>query len=99
MMDEHEEEARKRSVRDLLQINDEEKEEPDYDRKNDEWFKQNYLYLIQDYPFLWIAVLDQKVVATATSKAGVEQKARKAMGDKKYSFYFIEPSDIRIGLS
>ena len=97
-MDEQEEE-RKSSVRDLIQVNDEDKEEPEYDTKNDEWFKENYLYLIQDYPFLWIAVLDQKVVATATSRAGAEQKAKKAMGDKKYSFYFIEPSDIRIGLS
>ncbi len=89
----------KRSVVDLLQVNDEEKEEDSTDRKNDEWFKANYLYLIQEYPFLWIAVLDQKVVATGISRAQAESKAKEAAGDKRFTFYFIEPSDIRIGLS
>ena len=97
-MDEEGKES-KRGLRDLVQVSEEEREEDSVDKKNDEWFKQNYLYLIQDYPFLWIAVLDQKVVATGTSKAQVEASARKAMGEKEFSFYFIEPSDIRIGLS
>lgn len=82
---------------DILQVNQDEVIEEDYDKKNDEWFKANYLDLIQDYPFTWIAVCDQKVVATASTKAGAETKAKDAVGDKRCSFYFIEPSDIRIG--
>ena len=85
--------------RDFLQVNQEEPIEEDYDKKNDEWFKANYLDLIQDYPFSWIAVCEQKVVATARTRAGAETKAKETVGDKRCSFYFIEPSDIRIGLS
>jgi nucleoside diphosphate kinase len=84
---------------DILQVSQEEPVEEDYDKKNDEWFKTNYLDLIQDHPNSWIAVCDQKVVATARSKAGAEANAKEKVGDKRCSFYFIEPSDIRIGLS
>ena len=85
--------------RDFLQVNQEEPIEEDYDKKNDEWFKANYIDLIQDYPFSWIAVCEQKVVATARTRAGAETKAKETEGDKRCSFYFIEPSDIRNGLS
>jgi nucleoside diphosphate kinase len=84
---------------DILQVRQPEPIEEDYDKKNDEWFKANYLDLIQDHPFTWIAVCDQKVIATARTRAGAATKAKETVGEKRCSFYFIEPSDIRIGLS
>ena len=83
--------------RDYVQVSQDEPVEEDYDKKNDQWFKENYLDLIEDYPFSWIAVCDQKVVASAGTKSGVEGKAREIVGDKRCSFYFIEPTDIHIG--
>jgi hypothetical protein len=73
---------------------DEEPLEDDSDIRNDLWFKENYLELIEDYPNQWIAVLDQRVVCSGMSKGAVSDKAREMHGDKKFSFYFIEPSDI-----
>lgn len=86
-------------LEDILRNREEEPVEDEADRKNDEWFKKTYLDLIQDYPDSWVAVCDQKVVAHAGTRAGAETKAREAVGDRRCSFYFIEPSDIRIGLS
>ncbi len=85
--------------RDLLQIDVEEPTEEDYDKKNDEWFKANYLDLIQDHPNSWIAGCDQKVVATAGTRSGVESAAKQAVGDKRCSFYFVDIAGIMTGLS
>ncbi len=82
-----------------VNINTEEPVEEDYDVRNDEWLKKNYLELIQDYPNMWIAVWEQKVVSTGTSRSQVESKARKLMGDRKYAYYFIDPSNVEVGLS
>ncbi len=82
---------------DYVQVSQDEVTEEEYDKKNDEWFKANYLDLIQDYPFSWIAVCDQKVIATARTRSGVEAKAKELVPDKRCSFYFIEPTDIHIG--
>ncbi|MCU0852024.1 MAG: DUF5678 domain-containing protein [Thermoplasmata archaeon] len=68
--------------------------EDDSDIRNDLWFKENYLELIEDYPNQWIAVLDQRVVCSGISKGVAAEKAKEMLGDKKFSFYFIEPSDI-----
>lgn len=84
---------------DILRMSDEEPVEDEIDKKNDEWFKTAYLDLIQDYPDSWVAVCDQRVVAHAGTRAGAEAKAKEAVGDRRCSLYFIEPSDIRIGLS
>lgn len=73
---------------------DEEPIEDESDVKNDLWLKANYLEMIQDYPNQWIAVLDQKVVASGNRKRQVESEAREIAGDKEFSLYFIEPSDI-----
>ncbi|MBU0684690.1 MAG: DUF5678 domain-containing protein [Thermoplasmatota archaeon] len=75
-------------------VDDEEPVEGSEDVKNDLWLKQNYLELIQDYPNQWIAVLDQKVVASGNMKRQVESEAREISGDKEFSLYFIEPSGI-----
>jgi len=75
-------------------VDDEEPVEGTEDVMNDLWLKQNYLELIQDYPNLWIAVLNQKVVASGIGKRQVESEARTVAGGKAVSLYFIEPSDI-----
>jgi hypothetical protein len=75
-------------------VDDEEPVEGTEDVMNDLWLRQNYLELIQDYPNQWIAVLDQKVIASGNRKHQVESEAKEIAGDKEPSLYFIEPSDI-----
>jgi len=77
-----------------MNMNVDEPVEGDSDMRNDEWFKQNYLYLIQDYPNMWIAVQDQKVVAHGNNRYQVSSDAKKAGGDRPFSLYFIEQSGI-----
>ena len=75
-------------------MNDEEPTESDEDKKNDQWLKENYIDLIQDYPNHWIAVADRHVICKGISKRAVEAEARRLAPDRTFSFYFIEPSDI-----
>lgn len=75
-------------------MNDEEPSEDQEDMKNDQWLRENYLDLIQDYPNRWIAVLDQKIISTGNSKRQVESAAREIAGEREFSVYFIEPSNI-----
>ena len=75
-------------------MNDEEPAESDEDKKNDEWLKENYIDLIQDYPNHWIAVADRHVICKGISKRAVEAEARRLAPERTFSFYFIEPSDI-----
>lgn len=75
-------------------VGEEEPNEDETDVRNDAWLKQNYLDLIQDYPNQWIAVLEQKVIATGNQKRLVERQAKEIAGDKEFSMYFIEPSGI-----
>jgi hypothetical protein len=63
--------------------------ESEGDQKNDEWFKDNYIDLLQDHPREWIAVIDQKIIATASNETDLEVAANKVAGDKEYSVYFI----------
>jgi len=66
--------------------------EDDIDLSNDQWFKENYLDLVQKYPRLWIAVMDQQVICDAGTKSATEAKAKKIAGDREFSIYFIEPT-------
>ncbi len=75
-------------------VDDEEPVEGTEDVMNDLWFKQNYLELIQNYPNRWIAVMDQKVIASGNRRHQVESEAKEIAEDKEFSLYFIEPSDI-----
>jgi len=75
-------------------MKDEEPSEDQEDVKNDQWLKENYLDLIQDYPNRWIAVLDQKIISTGNSKRRVESAAKEIAGEREFSVYFIEPSNI-----
>ena len=77
-----------------MPMDQEDDEESQEDIKNDLWLKENYIDLIADYPNQWIAVLEQKVVATGNSKRQVEKQAKEQAGDRQFSLYFIEPSDI-----
>jgi len=69
-----------------------EKVEDDIDLSNDEWFERNYMELVQKYPRLWIAVMDQQVICTGATKREAETKAVEMAGDREISVYFIEPT-------
>ncbi len=77
-----------------MPMDHEDEQESQEDVKNDQWLKENYIDLIADYPNQWIAVLGQKVVATGNQKRLVEKRAKEIAGEKEFSLYFIEPSDI-----
>ncbi len=77
-----------------MNLNVDEPVENSTDVANDEWFRDNYLTLIQDYPNMWIAVLGQAVVALGNTRNQVSAAAKEVAGDKQFSLYFIEPSDI-----
>lgn len=77
-----------------MSTDNKDEEESQEDIRNDLWLKENYIDLISDYPNQWIAVLDQKVVSTGNSKRQVEKQAKEIAGDRQFSLYFIEPSDI-----
>ena len=71
-----------------------EREEGDIDLSNDEWFEENYMDLIQRYPRLWIAVMDQQVICDGATKREAEAKAKGIAGDREFSIYFIEPTPL-----
>ena len=71
-----------------------EREEDDIDLSNDEWFEDNYIDLVQRYPRLWIAVMDQQVICDGATKGEVEAKAKEILGDAEFSLYFIEPTPL-----
>jgi hypothetical protein len=73
-----------------------EREEDDIDLSNDQWLEENYLDLVQKYPRLWIAVLDQQVICDAGTKSAAEAKAKKIAGDQEFSVYFIEPTALQM---
>jgi hypothetical protein len=66
--------------------------ESEEDLKNDEWFKDNYLDLIQEHPREWIAVMDQKIIAISSTEMEVEILANEIAGQKEYSTYFVAPT-------
>jgi hypothetical protein len=70
-------------------MSDDEIHESETDQKNDQWFKDNYIDLLQDHPREWIAVIDQKIIAVASNETDLEVLANKIAGDKEYSVYFI----------
>lgn len=68
--------------------------ETDDDIRNDMWFKENYIDLVQQYPNQWIAVCDQRVIGAGNIKRVVDSGARDASNGRVYSLYFVPPSDI-----
>ena len=73
-----------------------EREEDDIDLSNDQWLEENYLDLVQKYPRLWIAVMDQRVICDAATRSTAEAKAKKTAGDREFSVYFIEPTALQM---
>lgn len=71
---------------------DEEEYEDETDQKNDEWFKENFFDLMQQYPREWIAVLDGRVIANGAYRIDVEDKAKAIAGELEYSVYFVPPT-------
>lgn len=71
-----------------------EREEGVIDLSNDEWFEENYIDLVQRYPRLWIAVMDQQVICDGATKGEVEAKAKSILVDAEFSIYFIEPTPL-----
>ncbi len=74
-----------------MSVSREEKESED-DLKNDEWFKKNYLDLMQEHPREWIAVMDAKIIATGSTRIEVEEKAKKIASVHDISVYFVSPT-------
>lgn len=64
---------------------------------NDEWFEANLLDLVQKYPRQWIAVLDGAVICTAASRRRAQSEAKRIVGGREFSLYFIEPSMLQMG--
>lgn len=68
------------------------KHESENDNRNDEWFKENYIDLMQEHARDWIAVLDQEIIAISSTEMEVQQKAKKIAGGKEFSVYFVAPT-------
>jgi hypothetical protein len=73
---------------------DDEEYESEEDFKNDDWFKENYLDLIEEHPREWIAVSEQRLICTGATRVEVDDKARELLGEKEYSIYFVLPVDM-----
>ncbi len=77
-----------------MAADDEEEYESEEDLKNDQWFKDNYLDLIEDHPREWIAVSGQRLVCTGATRIDVDDKARDLLGEgKDFSVYYVTPVD------
>ena len=72
-------------------VDEEEIESGEY-LKNDEWFKDHFLELIEKYPREWLAVKEQRIIANGVSKNEVRTKAEGVAGDREYSLYFVPPT-------
>ncbi len=68
------------------------KHESEDDKRNDEWFKENYIDLIQKHARDWIAVMDRKIIAISSTETEVQQKAKNIAGGKEFSVYFVAPT-------
>ena len=77
-----------------MAADDEEEFENEEDLKNDQWFKDNYLDLIEDHPREWIAVAEQRLICTGATRIDVDDKARRLLGEAKdFSVYYVTPVD------
>ena len=76
-----------------MAYDDEEEEyESEEDRRNDEWFKESFFDLIEEYPREWIAVMDQKVIARGATRIEAEDRGREIAGEQEFSVYFVPPT-------
>ena len=73
-------------------FDEEEEYESEEDVKNDEWFKENYIDLIEEHPREWIAVMDRAIIAIGATRTEADDKAKAVAGERDYSIYFINPT-------
>jgi hypothetical protein len=73
-------------------FDNEEEYESEEDVKNDGWFKDNYIDLIEGHPREWIAVMDQTIIAVGATRIEVEDKAKAIAGERDYSVYYVNPT-------
>jgi len=73
-------------------FDEEEEYESEEDVKNDEWFKENYIDLIEEHPREWIAVMDRAIIAIGATRTEADDKAKAIAGERDYSIYFINPT-------
>ncbi len=73
-------------------FDEEEEYESEEDVKNDEWFKENYIDLIEEHPREWIAVMDKAIIAIGATRTEADDKAKAIAGERDYSIYFINPT-------
>jgi len=78
----------------MTPMDSEEPIETDEDIRNDLWFKNNYIDLIQDHPNQWIAVCGEQIISSGNIKRAVDADAKEKASGRVYSLYFIPPSDI-----
>lgn len=71
---------------------DEGKQESEDDQGNDEWFKENYVKLMQEHARDWIAVMDREIIAISSTEMEVHHKAKKIARGKEFSVYFVAPT-------
>jgi hypothetical protein len=67
-------------------------------RSNDDWFRDNLLDLVENYPNQWIAVLKGSVIASSSSRRRAQAEAKRIAGREEFSLYFIQPSMLQMGL-
>ena len=73
-------------------FDEEEEYESEEDKKNDQWFKDNYVDLIEGHPREWIAVMDQVIIASGATRIEIEDKAKAIAGERDYSVYYVNPT-------
>jgi hypothetical protein len=83
---------RKYHTRSVVVPEDPEIDESESDLKNDEWFKDNYIDLMQEHPREWIAVIDQKIIAVSSNEVEIKILAEQIAGDREYSLYYVAPT-------
>lgn len=70
----------------------EEKHESEDDKRNDEWFKENYIDLMQEHARDWITVMERKIVAISSTEMEAQLKGKKIAAGKEFSVYFVAPT-------
>ena len=73
-------------------FDNEEEYESEEDVKNDEWFKDNYIDLMEAHPREWIAVMDRAIIAIGATRTEADDKAKAIAGERECSVYYVNPT-------
>lgn len=58
--------------------------------EDSDWADENFSKIVEDYPNLWVAVVDKKVVAAGKVISEVEKIAEEKTGRKSFPILFAE---------